>query len=723
MSARTSRVVRSSLVVAVGLVALLLLPASAIPASGHGALPPRASAPIVISSEREPSTSGPPEPSARVGHSTATSPDASGESQTVTGQPPLPPQTSIVNPLQYYSREPAPMGIADFGVTGASPGASGYEYSSPSFQGQAVVRSLAVTISGTSSKVTAFELNAVVVLQRNGTDYSYWVQNGLHLDAGSDEFTIGGAYVWNFSSPGATLSAGELNGSAGSMLASDTYYYIPGCGVNYSGQCTTLGLPATITGRILTSTSAGVPFVAYQYDLGSGWVTYDNVSFPRMTAASDSGFRVDGFAPTPYAARLYYDAEWVWVGAGGGSASTDQGSDLNMTLSWWNGHNYQAVPTAWNFGGDTGETSSNVTDVAANPLGAHLASGAGTLGVLYNLSGVGFLNLSVPTRAPASVLVDGHATPFQEGSANLTLPIGTHSLDLQNFSNASEPFSLRAGETTYVNLSGAGEVTVNESGLPPGTPWGVTLNGTPEATSAMVLVLNVANGTYPLAYPPVSGYHLVGSGPATLTVPRTGRISLQFARFTYDVTFTQSGLPPSTPWWVDANGSDVQGTGPSLLVTAPNGSTPYSVGSLYEFLADPSEGQILVSVGIPTPQAVAFSYRATFVAGTVHPASAEVSIDGVDLALADGAFNASVIPGSYDLIARAPGYALDQVNVTATPGNVTWENLSLVANRTTGNGPGTPTAGGISLATAALVVAAVAGVAAATVIVLVRRRR
>jgi hypothetical protein len=639
--------------------------------------------------------------------------------------PTLHPQPSIVNPVKYYTKEPAPMGIADFGVTGTSPGATAYEYSSSSFQGQATVRSLSVSISGTSSKVTAFELNAVVVLQRNGTNYSYWIQNGLHLDASSDEFTIGGAYVWNFSSPGATLSAGELTGNAGSTLVSDTYYFIPGCGPTYPGQCTTLSLPSTLTGRILTSTSAGVPYVAYEYNLGSGWVTYDNVSFAHLANASDSGFRVDGFAPTPYAADLYYDAEWVWVGAGGGSASTDQGSDINMTLSSWNGHNYQAVPTAWNFGSNTGESSSNVTDVAADPLGGHLASGPGTLGVLYNLTGVGFLNLSVPTRGPATVLVDGLAVPFQGGWANVTLPVGNHSLYLQSFTNASAEFAIVAGGTTYLNLSGAGQLTLNESGLPAGTSWGIVVNGTTRSTSGEILTLNLPNGTYPVTYSAVAGYALVGSNPASVSLPGPSRISLLFAPFTFDVTFTESGLPASTPWWVNVSGSRIQSSGATLQVTAPNGSTPYEVGSLYEFLASPNAGNILVSAGVAFPVTVAFSYRPTYIVGSVSPANAEVSVGGVVQSLAGGSFNDSVTPGSYDLVASAPGYVTERLTVTATPGNVTRENLTLAANQssTPGPSPASSSGGGLSLLTAALLVVAVVVIAAVVVALLVRRRR
>jgi hypothetical protein len=714
----------SSLVVILGLVGLLVCPTTAIAHPNRETSPPRLPAPFLVAPDRMPGSDRPIGSAGNPGPSTRTSVPAPFGVHRSGGLWPLVPHPATINPLQYYSREPAPMGIADFGVTGPSPGAGGYEYSTPSFQGQAIVQSLSVSISGTSSKVTAFELNAVVVLQRNGTNYSYWIQNGLHLDAGSDEFTIGGAYVWNFSSPGATLSAGELDGNSSSSLASDTYYFIPGCGASDPGQCTTLGLPATLTGRILTSTSAGIPYIDYEYNVGSGWVTYDNVSFPHMANATDTGFRVDGFAPTPYSSGLYYDAEWVWVGAGGGSASTDQESDINLTLALWNGHNYQAIPTAWDFGSNTGETSSNVTEVATDPLGGHLSSGAGSLGVLYNLSEVGFLNVSVPTRTAGTVLVDGQAFPFEGGWANVTLPVGTHSLYLQNFTNASDTFAIAPGATTLLNLSGAGEVPVNETGLPTGTSWGVTVNGAPHATSGSTLDLNLPNGTYPVAYAAVPGYSRVGSSPAMVTLPGTSQITLLFTPFTFAVAFTESGLPASTLWWVNASGTRVEGTTTSLQVPAPNGSTPYSVGSLYEFLASPNTGTILVSAGVAVPGAVAFSYRPTFVVGTIVPTGAELSIGGVSQSLAGGSFNDSVIPGSYTLVASASGYQTDQLTVTATPGNVTWENLSLVANHTNpGPAPASSGGGGIPVLTAALVVGAAVAVAGVAVFVLARRRR
>ena len=638
---------------------------------------------------------------------------------------------ALIDPTEFYGHEPAPMGIADFGVTGAATGARGYSYTTPTLEGTTTISSEYVSIAGTSTAVTAFELNAVVVLQRGGTNYSYWIQNGLHFDGDSWEFSLGGAYVWNFSAPGAKLTAGELRGNNGSSLATDTYYYIPGCSAPYPLQCEDVALPVELDARIATGVSGGVPYVAYEYDAGTGWTTYDNVSFLDLTGATDAGFLVDGFTPTPYSNGLYYDAEWVWVGAGGGSELVDHGSDVNMSLAYSNGHNFQAVPTAWNFGSNTGETASNVTDVLAGPgapvPAAHLTNGSGSLGIVYNLTQVGFVNVSVPTADAETLLIDGVAVPFEGTWANLTLDSGSHDVALEGYSNATTSFTIVARETTHVDLSGAGTVIFHESGLPPGTTWGVSVGTTSVNSTAAELDFHLPDGSFPVSYFGVPGFFRNGSAPTELTVPGATLIEVDFAVFTYAVPVTESGLPASTAWWIEANGQTVRSTSDSLDVPAPNGSTPFSVGTAYEFVADPGSGTIVVTRGVATPFEIVFSYRPTFIAGSVQPAGAHIAVAGVVEPVLGGAYNASVVPGMYMVTAGYDGYVSQSVNVTATPGNVTWANFTLAAVRTTPppptGGNGTPSGSAIPLGEAVAVVGGVAAVAAVAVALLVLRRR
>lgn len=642
--------------------------------------------------------------------------------------------TAIIDPLAGYAREPAPMGVADFGVTGEGAGAQAYSYTSSAFEGTADVRSMDVAISYHGSTLTtmAFELNAMVVLQQGGTNYTYWIQNGLHLDAASDEFTIGGAYVWNFSSPTARLSSGELEGNSSSSLATDTYYFIPGCG-GFAGQCSTLSLPVVLTGRILSSTSNGTPYVAYQYDLGSGWVTYDNVSFRHMTGARDLGFLVDGFTPTPLASTAFYDAEWDWVAAGGGLSAVDHRSNLSMALDYWNGHNYQAVPGAWNFGGDTGETSSNVSAVypdaaGSSFLGDELTSGSGSLGVLYNRSDIGFLNLSIPSSAPQTILVDGAPILVTDGWTNLTLPEGTHEVLLENYSNASMAVSISAGSTSFVNLSGAGRITFAETGLPTGTSWGVSINGSVSTTTARTIDRNLPNGTYAIAYVGVPGYARNGSDPRTLTVPPVAEIVLAFRPFAYIVPFEESGLPAGTSWWVNASGLLVRGTGSTLNESLPNGTASYTAGASYLYLPDPADGSVEVYGGVAAPVSLSFVVRPGYIVGTVAPTDAEVLVGGAEIALTQGSFNDSVAPGTYAVAVSAHGYVSQSRSVTVTAGNVSSVAFDLAMNSSgPSGGSNSGTSSGGAPGPSTLDVELAAGVAivlvVAVVIALVLRRR
>lgn len=619
------------------------------------------------------------------------------------------------------------MGIADFGVTGNGAAATGYEYTSSAFQGEAQIRSMAATISGSTSKTMAFELNAVLFLKRNGTNYSYWIQNGLHLDASSDLFNIGGAYVWNFSAPGATLGSGEVIGASGSTYSGgDTYYYYPACSAPYAGQCTTLTLPAVLTGRIVSGDASGLPYVDYEYNLGAGWVTYDNVSFLHMGGANVSGFLVDGFSPAPYSAGLYYDAEWVWVGAGGGSEAVDQASDINLTLEYWNGHNYQAIPNAWNFGSDTGETNSNVTDgLSTEGPEAHLTSGAGTLGLLYGESTIGYAEIYIPTSQPATIRVDGSPTNLVGGVANLTLFPGLHSVTLENYSNASATFSVAAGSTTQVLLSGAGRLLFEEKGLPAGTQWGVTVNGTSLRTGSNWMQFYLANGTYPVAYASVGGYTRNATSPSSVTLPGVSEVVLNFSVTTYRIPMTESGLPPTTPWWVEVGSVFARSSSDSVTLDLPNGSTPFEAGASYTFVATPSAGTILVSAGTASPPEIQFAYRPCYLEGSITPTNATVLVNGTPQSVSGGSYVDQVIPGSYVVVVSAAGFTSQMETISATPGNTTWANFTLAANQTRGGtNPSTPSGGtGTSELVAVEVIVGVAIGAGVLISIFALRRR
>lgn len=353
-----------------------------------------------------------------------------------------------------------------------------------------------------------------------------------------------------------------------------------------------------------------------------------------------------------------------------------------MGLQYWNGNNYQATPGAWDFGGDTGDTSANVSEVLASANGttdpsAELTSGAGNLTELYDRSDVGFLNVTLPVST-GTLTVNGSPVSFQGLTANLTLLPGRYTISLLNYSNASASLQVAAGQSYRINLSGAGRTTFVESGLALDTEWGISIDGFSQTSVGSSLSFTLPNGSFEVNYSTVPGFVRLPSDPISLTIPTTTVVRIGWTAFTFEVPIMESGLPLGTEWWVNASGLLTEQNSSNINVSAANGSTPFRVGSAYEFVANPAEGSIVVTSGVVVPISVNFTYRPTYIVGSVTPTRASLTIGGVPLALNAGVFNDSVIPGSYALSASETGYTTQNVTIVATPGNSTFVKITLL---------------------------------------------
>ncbi len=142
------------------------------------------------------------------------------------------------------------------------------------------------------------------------------------------------------------------------------------------------------------------------------------------------------------------------------------------------------------------------------------------------------------------------------------------------------------------------DVGFNETGLPSGTTWSVSMNGTTETSATPRVGFSEPNGTYSFAIVPPAGYL---STPSTGNVTVRGHsvnISVAFRAIPpgqYAITFAESGLPSGTAWSVTLNGSTATSTGPAVGFVEPNGTYHYSVGAVNGFAATPSGGTLLVN--------------------------------------------------------------------------------------------------------------------------------
>ena len=149
-------------------------------------------------------------------------------------------------------------------------------------------------------------------------------------------------------------------------------------------------------------------------------------------------------------------------------------------------------------------------------------------------------------------------------------------------------------------------VTFTESGLPAGTEWSVTLNGQVESsTSASIQFTGIQGGkTYSYTVSPLSGYD---DSPSSGSITVNGALEPQDITFSelYSVTFSESGLPAGTEWYVAMDNQNISGSSSSITVSSVvQGSYSYSVYTPFDYMSSPISG----SVDVPRQLSVSLSF-------------------------------------------------------------------------------------------------------------------
>ena len=158
-------------------------------------------------------------------------------------------------------------------------------------------------------------------------------------------------------------------------------------------------------------------------------------------------------------------------------------------------------------------------------------------------------------------------------------------------------------------------VTFTESGLPAGTSWSVTVNGTTHSSTSNTITFSEPNGTYPYSIADVPGWHqttLPYSGSVTVDGASVSEPALVFTEETYAVTFTESSLPGGAAWSVTLGGTTRSASAPaSIGFSEPNGTYSFTVGTVAGYTSSPSSGSVTVS-GAAVTEAITF--RASVIA-------------------------------------------------------------------------------------------------------------
>ena len=384
-----------------------------------------------------------------------------------------------------YTSSPAPYGIGDFGLENVSGVIAPYTLSTSSLEANFSTDYLAGYSAAISAPDTwGIQLNAVLsnVTILGETGYQYWTQNVFEYYPSLEQIGFV-SNIWNFSNYDLYLPCNSFYQANGTCVPGVYYYgYIPNIPVSepFSVQ---LYLNSTLVG--------GRDAVFFNYSVTSGLGTFggefDYAIFNSLApggnpaATPAPAYVANGFAYNP--AGVPDDFEIDLGGPGGGSNFDVFESDSTyMSLQYWNNttRSYTSVPSAYNVGGETGETSVGVnaawTQFGSSPTPfpaaclqcVSLANGPSFQYGLWGVGGAGVGGSSPPSEiswpaqsAPYFVLTPANGflflaqgnpftgwmttnwslfqwvPAFNPGTYYTTLPIGTYTAVLVAAENAA----------------------------------------------------------------------------------------------------------------------------------------------------------------------------------------------------------------------------------------------------------------------------------------------
>ncbi|MCL5068813.1 MAG: thermopsin [Thaumarchaeota archaeon] len=281
-------------------------------------------------------------------------------------------KTIIENNVGLVSYPSAPMGAVSYGVYNNSGTITPYAQPimTEAISGATMINAIQTNITTANYEDASNQLNGMLVVNNNdGSSYVYWSQdvpaflthyNELELD--DDVLNVTGDY--------ATLTNQSIT-SPYNNIVSQGYFGIqnnPQYYMNSGLQSYTLPLEYTMVMDESVSPGVGVTInMSVDFIKGvqhPGLVTFDQITIhdPNVQTAY---FYVSGTEYTPgglAANKMYYDAENIFGGGGGGAEGYFTQFSAHVNIGYWNSEaqNFTVFPSAYTFGGDTGETAANI---------------------------------------------------------------------------------------------------------------------------------------------------------------------------------------------------------------------------------------------------------------------------------------------------------------------------------------------------------------------------
>ncbi len=305
------------------------------------------------------------------------------------------------------------------------------------------------------------------------------------------------------------------------------------------------------------------------------------------------------------------------------------------------------------------------------------------------------------------------------GAGNYTGPNDSASITMNGPINETADFFA----ATY-------NVTFTETGLPAGTTWSVTLNGSLESSATDSIVFVEVNNSYSFNVSAVSGYTV---SPASGNLVVNGAALSQPVVFsvivvpTYTVTYTESGLASGTNWSVTLNSSLQHSTSATIVFTESNGNYSYSVHSVPGYRESPASGNVIVS-GAPASVPVTFAalppttYQLTFTqSGLISGTNWSVTVNGQLQSSEGSSITFNEPNGTYTFTPiNVSGYTVVPTKLQVS---IQGEGLNEIISFTPTKSSGGGSSGGLTTFDWIIILVVILGLIAIIVAILSTRRR
>ncbi len=202
-------------------------------------------------------------------------------------------------------------------------------------------------------------------------------------------------------------------------------------------------------------------------------------------------------------------------------------------------------------------------------------------------------------------------------------------------------------------------VNFRETGLPEGTHWSVTVQGSSEYSNNSSINFLEPNGTYLFIIGGDKNYRPLPSNFSVNVQGHNVSLVVVWVPILYPVTFVETGLPAGTFWNVSLGNETNISSNSTIVFKVTNGTYNYNIPNINDIASSPSNGSILINgeqakIFVTFTAAISFTF---FEKGLPAGAKWSVYINGIYHNSTSSLISVTLPNGTYSYAVSLPsGY-------------------------------------------------------------------